>query len=431
MKTITSITKLDIFDLLRDGYEDGVFVSGDIPNVTYRYHGRLSEVEFLKRLYPLNEMPSNDERYEDAEEDIIEHTLSNYDWDEHWVFEDDRFGLMDGDDDVLLDFLCAVFHPEVRNEKNEWSGFLTKINSLLMVDGYELYESAKISQRSVYSWRPISKIEIVMGEFIPFSVRYEKEIENNTIKIPTIQKNIREKLVRIFNKYDDTFYTRDDTGYNHLTSNTQETLENISRSYTPSAFDESGNYTETDDFERFILKNYPYRVFDAIEFFSKMVSDKFTVEVNFLLNHNNYGYKLIDGRMEMERINLKIEQSIKEQGLKELIIDALAYYRSNSFKDRQNAVEKLWDAFERLKTHHEELGKKQSVNKITDSMSKGEPSFKELFETEFTTLTYIGNKFRIRHHENDRIDITDQRHYDYFFVRCFALIDAALSFLDS
>ena len=148
------------------------------------------------------------------------------------------------------------------------------------------------------------------------------------------------------------------------------------------------------------------------------------------LNYNDYGYKLVDGRMEMDRINLKIEQPIKEQGLKELIIDALAYYRSNSFKDRQNAVEKLWDAFERLKTHHVEQGKKRSVNKITDSMSKGEPSFKELFDTEFTTLTSIGNKFRIRHHENDRIDITDQRHYDYFFVRCFALIDAALSFLE-
>lgn len=95
-----------------------------------------------------------------------------------------------------------------------------------------------------------------------------------------------------------------------------------------------------------------------------MVSDKFTIEVNYILNYNDYGYKLVDGRMEMDRINLKIEQPIKEQGLKELIVDALAYYRSNSFKDRQNAVEKLWGAFERLKTYHADLGKKESTNKI-------------------------------------------------------------------
>ena len=44
-------------------------------------------------------------------------------------------------------------------------------------------------------------------------------------------------------------------------------------------------------------------------------------------------------------------------------------------------------------------------------------------------LTTIGNNFRIRHHETNKIDIVDIRHYDYFFNRCLALIALALQYL--
>ena len=48
---------------------------------------------------------------------------------------------------------------------------------------------------------------------------------------------------------------------------------------------------------------------------------------------------------------------------------------------------------------------------------------------EFKELTTIGNNFRIRHHETNKIDIVDIRHYDYFFNRCLALIALALQYL--
>lgn len=48
---------------------------------------------------------------------------------------------------------------------------------------------------------------------------------------------------------------------------------------------------------------------------------------------------------------------------------------------------------------------------------------------EFKMLTDIGNKYRIRHHETDRIDITDVRYYDYFFNRCLSLIALAIQYL--
>ena len=46
-----------------------------------------------------------------------------------------------------------MFHPVVRNEKSDWESIFERINELLKVDGYELYEISKISNRSVYGYR--------------------------------------------------------------------------------------------------------------------------------------------------------------------------------------------------------------------------------------------------------------------------------------
>ena len=63
-------------------------------------------------------------------------------------------------------------------------------------------------------------------------------------------------------------------------------------------------------------------------------------------------------------------------------------------------------------------------------MSGSEPNFKALYQAEFKELTTIGNKFRIRHHETTKIDITDNRQYDYFYKRCLALISVAILYLE-
>ena len=62
-------------------------------------------------------------------------------------------------------------------------------------------------------------------------------------------------------------------------------------------------------------------------------------------------------------------------------------------------------------------------------MSGSNADFKTMFETEFKALTNIGNSFRIRHHEKNKIDITDDRQYDYFYKRCLALISVAILYL--
>lgn len=167
------------------------------------------------------------------------------------------------------------------------------------------------------------------------------------------------------------------------------------------------------------------------------VFNEFQKDINEIFHKTGLLYKLTD-KMIVERIvenNAQIQEveisieSIKEQGLKDLLFEAVLLYKNPNPKFRGDAVEKIWDAFERLKTFYMNLDKKKSAEKIIDDMSDGE-SFKDLFNEEFKSLTNIGNKFRIRHHETDKQDILDIRYYDYFFNRCLALISTAIQYLE-
>lgn len=185
---ISEITRRDILDIIQGGYRP----SDDMFFSYITWHGRLEEITFLKRLYALNSLPSNDDRFKNAEEDIYQHRVNNNDWDDYWVFEDSRFGLSEGDDEVLLNFLCEIFHPIVRRENQTWQLFLEVFNELLWHDGYEIYEKSYISGRSVYGWKDISSKNLVIekqaeslvekfdSEYITTQLKYlDSAIETN------------------------------------------------------------------------------------------------------------------------------------------------------------------------------------------------------------------------------------------------------------
>lgn len=172
---------------------------------------------------------------------------------------------------------------------------------------------------------------------------------------------------------------------------------------------------------------------------------EFLAEINSLLNADGYelyaaskisgklndiGYKLEQGKMLCSTdivINRADVECIGESGLKKLISEAVQYYSENN---KRLAVEKLWDAFERMKTYYyPELDKAKSADRLIENMSGNSPEFKKVYEEEFRALTKIGNDFRIRHHETNRTDIVDDRQYDYFYQRCLALISVAILYL--
>lgn len=88
----------------------------------------------------------------------------------------------------------------------------------------------------------------------------------------------------------------------------------------------------------------------------------------------------------------------------------------------QRSIEALWDAFERLKTHVDPTNKKTSAQALINAIEQSSEE-QALFEAEMLTLTNIGNKWRIRHHETNKHDLgTDRRLRDYLFLRMFTLL---------
>lgn len=430
MNNITEITRRDIIELFRRGFAESEWML-DNQRVFYPYHGRLTEIEFLKKLYPLDEMPSSfDTRCKNAGDEIWRHTVANNDWNSDWFFEDDRFELLKGSDDALLKFLCAVFHPENRNETGRWQVFLAKINEFMRNDGYELYDNGeRISRRSIYKWRKLTSEEIASaGRFLPFSLRHKKSIDDKVITIPTISKKVRKDILELFDRYNDSIYRTTDTSWNYSVCRKEAIFADLKEYYSPKAFDENNNYVVTDDLGHFVMNNRQYCVFDAIEIFARCdCPDSFSSEVNLLLQNADLAYKILGGKIEATQVRLETKEIIREIGLKELVEQATTLYNSSNHSDKQLAVEKLWDAFERLKTYYGD--KKTSADRIITNMANGDDNYAKLLKDEFKALTDIGNNYRIRHHEMDKIGITDTNYHRYFFQRCFALVDLTLKYL--
>lgn len=152
---ITEVTRQHIFDGIRLSETD--------------WAGRLSDSDFLSRVFDLQSLPSEDPRHKDAAGDIWRHREINHDWPDDWVFDDKRFNLMWADDEVLLRFLAETLHPVVRADPSEVSRLVQTYNQALRPDGYELTKTAEISGRPIYSAR-------FVGDTIAPNVKAAREV---------------------------------------------------------------------------------------------------------------------------------------------------------------------------------------------------------------------------------------------------------------
>lgn len=255
---------------------------------------------------------------------------------------------------------------------------------------------------------------------------------------------------------------------------------NCHHDYTDSdyvAFDEEGFTTRIkiripslfrDDYDRICKPQHrdeydQYALLDLIEFFAQNIEDiserwnndryrnyqtidclnssdvfaNFQEAINEIFSESGLLYKLTDEKIikrivENSPLTTEIENSftsVHEKGTRELLEDAVELYKTPNPAARQDSVEKIWDALERLKTCYTALDKKRSSEKIVNDMANGNDDFVDLFNAEFKALTDIGNKYRIRHHETNKNEITDIRYYDYLFNRCLSLIALAIQYL--
>jgi hypothetical protein len=423
LNKITGITRRDIFDLFKKGITEDNWLTTE--TIYYPYYGRFEIVDFLKRLYNLADWESQDSRVDNAEKEITMH-IHNGDYPDNWIFEDERFQLFDGEDYILLNFICEVFHPEVRDENGIWERYLERINALLKEDGYEIAATSKLSGRDVFSWRTYIKKPSM---YIPFSERNKALItgKKNSIKLPNAA---RYQLFKVMNEYSEIFMFTSETNFNYYKSINDLVLEDITKFYIPKHYVGS-ELVEINEFSDFKEGTSPFTVFDVIESFNRHTtkSSQFRNEINAIFKLNNINVELRNGEVHStsnKAIGLDDSTNINEAGIEELIRIAEDLYNKGEYS---YAVEKIWDAFERIKTYYSTLDKKKSAEKIINDISYGNEHIKKMFDNEFKVLTDTGNSYRIRHHEINKIDIIKELHYKYFYKRCLALISVIVESL--
>ena len=109
-----------------------------------------------------------------------------------------------------------------------------------------------------------------------------------------------------------------------------------------------------------------------------------------------------------------------------MLEEARKKYLSPDPRLRREALERLWDAWERLKSLDDPADKKRSTGKLLDKAA-AEPTLRKCLEEEARQLTSIGNTFLIRHSEVSKVPIQEIPHVDYLFHRMFSLINLVLA----
>ena len=122
-----------------------------------------------------------------------------------------------------------------------------------------------------------------------------------------------------------------------------------------------------------------------------------------------------------------LSSDLKDIGLKQLIDQSISFYLKPGEDNVQVALEKIWAAFERIKTIYHDLDKKDSSEKLITTITTNQEGFYQVIKKEFIELTSLGNTFRIRHHETDKIDFVSNDYREYCFNRCLSLMVLVLS----
>ena len=105
--------------------------------------GSTDLMSFLGRVWPLEQMPSEDGRFKTASGDIHKHMVMNDDWTTEELYTR-RLALIDAQDDVFERFLTAYVHPLVRRDVTLRYQAVAELNPLLGQHGYQFTQTGQI-----------------------------------------------------------------------------------------------------------------------------------------------------------------------------------------------------------------------------------------------------------------------------------------------
>ncbi|MER8593485.1 hypothetical protein NKH33_17985 [Mesorhizobium sp. M1182] len=161
--------------------------------------------------------------------------------------------------------------------------------------------------------------------------------------------------------------------------------------------------------------------------------ERFVTDINLLFRRNGVAYELTSTgqarRLLPQPVANALGWAIFRTGDVEtdrLLEAARQRFLSPELEDRQDALEKLWDAFERLKTLEPGGNKRAQADALLDRVAAPSTGFRDALGREAADLTTVGNSFRIRHSETTQEALTSPDQVDYLFTRMFAFLRVIL-----
>jgi hypothetical protein len=164
---------------------------------------------------------------------------------------------------------------------------------------------------------------------------------------------------------------------------------------------------------------------------------EFIEKVNHIFSRNGLAYQLIEDGNIVRLVPPVLDESLASSIFKtgDIILDKMLEESRKKFLNpdivvRREALERLWDSWERIKTLLIPENKRQSISSLIEKASIDE-NFRSVLNDEAKSLTTIGNSFHIRHTEVSQTKLEDSKHVDYLFHRLFALIHLLLNSLNN
>jgi hypothetical protein len=187
----------------------------------------------------------------------------------------------------------------------------------------------------------------------------------------------------------------------------------------------------TDPIERHPHPWAQHEHFEFNEYASLWGQEKFRDDVELIFSRNGIAFTIGKdmkvtrlGPPEARALLSDFTSNTGDNKLDELLRDAHARFLSRRPQDRVDALEKLWDAFERLKTLENPADKKASIQQLLAKAAGGDALFQAHLDAECADLTKIGNSFHIRHFEINKQPLPKpiETSVDYLFTRMLSLV---------
>lgn len=160
--------------------------------------------------------------------------------------------------------------------------------------------------------------------------------------------------------------------------------------------------------------------------------EEFRATINRIFSRNGVAFEMLSTGRIVRVLPPVLGEELKrtvfrtgDRTLDNMLDECRAKFSDRNPLVRREALERLWDGWERLKSLADPGDKKRSIKIILDATA-AEPSLRARLEGEATELNSIGNSHLIRHSEVNQVPVIDVDQVDYLFHRLFAMIQLIL-----